>query len=144
MRIRYTKHAKKKFSDLRIFGVVVTKSNVSDTINKPRYHSKDNGNSIAAVSFDKKHNLRVVYRKQKSDRIVGMAKIKYRYDKDDDVLMVFLGKGQIDDAQQSGNIISHFSAKGDLLLLEILDASKFLKETSQVFPLDIREQALSV
>ena len=53
-----------------------------------------------------------------------MANIKYRYDKEDDVLMVFLGKGKIDDAQQSGNIISHLSAKGELLLLEILDASK--------------------
>ena len=72
-----------------------------------------------------------------------MAKIKYRYDKEDDVLMIFLGKGKIDDAQQSGNIISHLSAKGELLLLEILNASKFLKETSQVFPSKIRQQVLS-
>ena len=73
-----------------------------------------------------------------------MANIKYRYDKEDDVLMVFLGKGKIDDAQQSGNIISHVSAKGKLFLLEILQASKFLKETSQVFPPEIRKQALAL
>jgi len=72
-----------------------------------------------------------------------MAKIKYRYDKEDDVLMVFMGKGKIDDAQQSGNIISHFSINGDLLLLEILDASKFLKETSHAFPREIRQQVLA-
>ena len=72
-----------------------------------------------------------------------MANIKYRYDKEDDVLMVFLGKGQIDDAQQSGNIISHLSEKGELLLLEILDASKFLKETSRVFPQKVRQQVLA-
>ena len=72
-----------------------------------------------------------------------MANIKYRYDKEDDVLMVFLGKGKIDDAQQSGNIISHLSAEGELLLLEILDASKFLKETSRVFPQKVRQQVLA-
>lgn len=72
-----------------------------------------------------------------------MAKIKYRYDKEDDVLMVFLGKGKIDDAQQSGNIISHLSAKGELLLLEILEASQFLKETSRAFPLEVRQRVAS-
>ena len=72
-----------------------------------------------------------------------MAKIRYRYDKEDDVLMVFLGEGKIDDAQQTGNIISHLSAKGKLLLLEILNASKFLKETSEVFHSKNRQQALS-
>lgn len=72
-----------------------------------------------------------------------MTKIKYRYDKEDDVLMVFLGKGKIDDAQQTGNIISHLSSKGELLLLEILNASKFLKETSQAFPFKIRQQVFS-
>lgn len=68
-----------------------------------------------------------------------MAKIKYRYDKEDDVLMVFLGKGKIDDAVQSGNIISHFSVRGELLLLEILDASKFLEATSKILPSQVKQ-----
>ncbi len=68
-----------------------------------------------------------------------MAKIKYRYDKEDDVLMVFLGKGKIDDAVQSGNIISHFSANGELLLLEILEASNFLEQTSKILPLQMKQ-----
>lgn len=72
-----------------------------------------------------------------------MVKIKYRYDKEDDVLMVFLGKGKIDDAQQTGNIITHLSSRGEVLLLEILEASKFLKETSEVFPKEIKQQVLA-
>lgn len=72
-----------------------------------------------------------------------MKKIRTRYDKEDDVLMVFLGKGKIDDAQQTGNVIVHLSAKGEALLLEILDASSFLKETSKAFPPDIRRQVLA-
>ncbi len=68
-----------------------------------------------------------------------MAKLKYRYDKEDDVLMVFLGKGKIDDTQQSGNIISHLSEKGEILLLEILKASKFLRETSKILPAEMKQ-----
>ncbi|OGD89754.1 hypothetical protein A2W70_01035 [Candidatus Curtissbacteria bacterium RIFCSPLOWO2_02_41_11] len=65
MKIKYTKHAEKKFSDLRIFGIIITKSKISDTIKNPKYRSLDNDNSIVATGFDKRHNLRVVYRKQK-------------------------------------------------------------------------------
>ena len=70
MKIKYTKHAQKKFSDLRIFGIFVTKLKISKTIKKPKYRSLDNGNLIAAAGFDKRHNLRVVYRKQRDDIIV--------------------------------------------------------------------------
>lgn len=71
------------------------------------------------------------------------TKIKTRYDKEEDILMIFLGKGKIDDAQQTGNVIAHLSKKGELLLLEILDASKFLKEASAVFPPEVRRQVLA-
>ena len=56
-----------------------------------------------------------------------------RYDKEDDVLMIFLSKGKIDDAQQTGNMIAHLSKKGELLL----------KETSAVFPPEVRRQVLA-
>lgn len=69
--------------------------------------------------------------------------LKTRYDKEDDVLMIFLGKGKIDDTQQTGNMIVHLSEKGEILLLEILNASKFLKDTSRVFPENIRRQVLT-
>ena len=69
--------------------------------------------------------------------------MKYKYNKEDDVLMIEFNKNPIDYAEQSGDLIVHFSPKRELVLLEILDASKFLKETSQVFPLKIRQQVLS-
>jgi len=70
VKIKYTRHAEKKFADLRIFGIFVTKSKISDTIKKPKYRSLDNGNSIIAAGFDKRHNLRVVYKQQRGDIIV--------------------------------------------------------------------------
>lgn len=139
MKIIYTKHALKKFFDLRLFGIFITKARIRNTIKKPKYRSLDNGNLIVSASFDTDHNLGVVYNQKKDDIRVDMAKIKYRYDKEDDVLMVFLGKGKIEDAQQSGNIISHFSASGELLLLEILDASKFLAATSKILPSQVKQ-----
>lgn len=72
-----------------------------------------------------------------------MQNINTRYDKEDDVLMIFLGKGKIDDAQQTGSMIAHLSKKGELLLLEILNASKFLKDTYAVFPPEVRRQVLA-
>ena len=72
-----------------------------------------------------------------------MANIKTRYDKEDDALMLFFGKGKVDDAQQTGNVIAHFSKSGKLLLLEILEASKFLKDAYSAFPSKIRRQVLT-
>lgn len=73
----------------------------------------------------------------------NIKNLKTRYDKEDDVLMVFLGKGKVDDTQQTGDVIVHLSEKGEALLLEILNASKFLKETSKAFPPEVRQQVLS-
>ena len=63
MKIRYTKHAGKKLNDLRVFGVVITKAKIAGVIEKPAFRSSDNGNAIAAASFDTTHNLRVVYKR---------------------------------------------------------------------------------
>lgn len=72
-----------------------------------------------------------------------MPNIRTRYDKEDDALMLFFGKGKVDDAQQTGNIIAHFSKSGKLLLLEILEASKFLKEASRAFPSEIKREVFA-
>ena len=69
--------------------------------------------------------------------------MKLNYNKQDDVLMIEFNDKPIDYAEQSKDVIAHFSPKNELVLLEILDASKFLKETSHVFPLNIRQQALA-
>lgn len=69
--------------------------------------------------------------------------MKLNYNKNDDVLMIEFNDKPIDYAEQSKDVIAHFSPKNELVLLEILDASKFLKETSQVFPASIRQQVLA-
>ena len=69
--------------------------------------------------------------------------MKVNYNKDDDVLMIEFNSRAIDYAEQSGDLIAHFSPKRELVLLEILDASKFLKATSEVFPQEIRQQVLA-
>lgn len=70
MKIVYTNHAKKKFSDLLMFGIKVTKSQISNAVDKSKYESKDNGNKIVVCDFDDKHNLRVVYKVEKGAIII--------------------------------------------------------------------------
>lgn len=65
--------------------------------------------------------------------------MKIKYNKEDDVLMIELNKKQIDYAEQSGDIIVHFSPKREAVLLEILDASKFLQEQSKVLPRELKQ-----
>ena len=69
--------------------------------------------------------------------------MKIRYNKEDDVLMVEFRSKSIDYAEQSGGMIVHFSPDREMVLMEILDASKFLKLTFRAFPSKIRQQVLS-
>lgn len=78
--------------------------------------------------------------KQSLRSSLSVAGLKTRFDREDDVLTIFLGKGKIDDTQQSGNVIAHLSSKGEVLLLEILNASEFLKAQSRALPKDVKEQ----
>lgn len=66
--------------------------------------------------------------------------MKINYSSKDDVLMVELGKGSIDYAEQTGNIIVHFSPKREALLLEILDASKLLKDLNKALPGNVKRE----
>ena len=66
--------------------------------------------------------------------------MKVKYEKEDDVLMLELNKKPIDYAEQFGDLIVHFSPKREAVLLEILDASKFLKEASKDIPPKIKQQ----
>ncbi len=69
--------------------------------------------------------------------------MKVKYSKEDDVLMIELNKQPIDYAEQSGDLIVHFSPKREAVLLEILDAVQFLKNTASVFPKKIRDEISS-
>ena len=66
--------------------------------------------------------------------------MKFRYDKEDDALMIWLSKEPVDYAQQNKNIIIHFSKENKPVLMEILNAVSFLKESNKILPQKIREQ----
>ena len=64
MKIIYTIHAQKKFRDLEGYGIKVRRDKISITIRKPKYKTKDNGNTISISEFDKGHNIRVVHKSE--------------------------------------------------------------------------------
>lgn len=64
----------------------------------------------------------------------------FRYDKEDDALMVWFSKKTVDYAEQEKNLIVHFSKDNKPVLMEILDVSNFLKKTAKVLPLNIKQQ----
>ncbi|MBI2196001.1 DUF2283 domain-containing protein [Candidatus Daviesbacteria bacterium] len=68
---------------------------------------------------------------------------KFRYDKEDDVLMVWFSKEPVDYAEQEKNLIIHFSKENKPVLMEILDAAKFLKETSKALPEKVKQSIFS-
>ena len=66
-----------------------------------------------------------------------------QYNKQDDVLMIELNNKSIDYAEQSGDIIVHFSSEREAVLLEFLDATEFFKKASAAFPSKIRQQVIT-
>ena len=58
-------------------------------------------------------------------------KKKISYEPEADVLRIEVAKGTIDYASEVGNVVVHFSKKGMPLYLEILEATKFLKESTK-------------
>lgn len=66
--------------------------------------------------------------------------MKFKYNKEDDVILVELNDKAIDFAEQSGDFIIHFSVKREPVLIEILDASQFLKNISRELPNKVRDQ----
>ena len=64
---------------------------------------------------------------------------KFDYEKEDDVLNIWLSRKRIDYAEQSGDVIVHFSKRNEPVYIEILDASSFLRAQSKVLPRELRE-----
>jgi uncharacterized protein YuzE len=63
--------------------------------------------------------------------------MKINYDRSEDILMIEISsEGEIDHAEHNDPFITHFSSDGQLLLLEILDASEFL---SSLIKISLRE-----
>ena len=69
--------------------------------------------------------------------------MKFRYDKEDDILMVWFDNKKVNYAEQTRNVIMHFSKDNKPVLMEILESSRFLKQPSQVLPQKVRQQVLA-
>lgn len=54
------------------------------------------------------------------------------YDPEANIISWELSKGTISHAREFGNFIIHLSSKGQPVLIEILDASKFVKQFDKV------------
>ncbi len=57
--------------------------------------------------------------------------MKVTYEPEDDVLMYEVSDEPIDHAEEMDSVIIHFTKEDKPVLLEILDASKFLSKTIQ-------------
>ncbi|MCX9014949.1 MAG: DUF2283 domain-containing protein [Candidatus Methanoperedens sp.] len=58
--------------------------------------------------------------------------MKISYNRDQDILMYEVSEEPIDYAEEVGQIIVHFTKESKPVLLEILDASEFLGETTKI------------
>ena len=54
-----------------------------------------------------------------------------RYDREEDILTCEVSPDKIDYAEELDSIIVHFTKQGKPVLLEILDASNFIAETTR-------------
>lgn len=50
--------------------------------------------------------------------------MKYKYDPETDILLIQMGNEKPDFGEQRGNIITHYSRKGNPIEIEIMDASR--------------------
>lgn len=50
--------------------------------------------------------------------------MKYEYDADADILLIRLTDEKPDHGEQKGNVITHYSKNGEVVELEILEATK--------------------
>ena len=66
-----------------------------------------------------------------------------KYYKEDDLLVVKLSNKPFEVAEKVGSFIVHYDNKREPVTVEILNASKFLKETSRALPKSVRQNILS-
>lgn len=69
--------------------------------------------------------------------------MKVRYDKDEDILMIELERGKIDDAYETDSMIVHVDIKQKPLLLEIFNASEFFAAEGKILPDEVKEKYFS-
>lgn len=65
--------------------------------------------------------------------------MKVKYYHEDDILVIELSKKLYDHAEMEGNFVVHFTKDEQPVRIEILDASRFLKEESKALPQEIKK-----
>ena len=68
---------------------------------------------------------------------------KFTYESEDDVLNIWFSKKPIDYAEQTGDVIMHFTEDGEAVYMEILDASDFLKKAVVQLPKKFKDELLN-
>lgn len=68
--------------------------------------------------------------------------MKIKYYEDADLISWKLSNKTYEYANRSGNFVVHYSKNNEPVLIEILNASQFLKETNKLLPKKIRRQVL--
>ena len=69
---------------------------------------------------------------------------KFKYEKEDDVLSIWLSEQKIDYAEDTGDVIVHFTQDNEPVYMEILDASHFLKREAKDLPREIKQKFFSI
>lgn len=65
-----------------------------------------------------------------------------KYYKEDDLLSIRLSRKPFEVAEKVGSFIIHYDKNRNPVLLEILNASKLLRQTSQALPYDVKRKVL--
>lgn len=65
------------------------------------------------------------------------------YEPEDDILNIWLSKKPYDYADQFGDVIVHYTENNEPVYIEILDASKLLKDLGKTIPTNIQEEMFS-
>ena len=74
-------------------------------------------------------------------------KIKITYEPEADVLSWEVSKKSIDFAEESKNVVVHFAKDDTPVLIEVIEASKFLKEAARLMgrkPATLKRHAVAV
>lgn len=69
---------------------------------------------------------------------------RFVYEKEDDVLNIWLSRKKIDYAEQSGDVIVHFTEDNKPVYIEILDATNFLKREGEDLPQEVKQKFFSL
>lgn len=67
-----------------------------------------------------------------------------KYYSEDDILVIKLSKTPYDYAEKEGDFVVHFSKNNKPVRIEILKASRFIKETNSSLPVSLRRSFNSI